>query len=189
MRLRCLYHFLTLVLVLIFTINLQAAPVGEVIPEKKEFLNEPAGLLRPSRNHQPQSWTLSLGVINGAIVDKSINRNTFLMQFVYSQYSGNLTAEELGLEISQLGLAGWNIGWKKLWFLSEWNEPFYKVSIASLYKPSETFASLINADRYQLRIHLGLDDFLSQQRNLKVETFFAHGLLGNSMGALLGYRF
>lgn len=193
MRLIFILNFLTLVLVFSAGIESFAAPDSEIYPTEPRPLQkqwaDQGATLSPTRSNFNHSNTIYLGHMSGNLVDKGENRSTDFIGMQRTNYNSDFSAQEYGVDLTRLGLAGFNLGWKKLLYLSDWNEPYYKISLAGLYKPAETLASFINIDRYHIRGSIGFDDFLSLQRCLRLDASVAYSLLGFSYGVSVGYSF
>lgn len=189
MRLIFISHFLTLVLLFAHTIKAKAAPDSSIYPSSVKPLLNQGATLSPTRNHPASSTSMQLGQMMGSLTEKSTYSATYFFGVQKTYYNYDLSAKEYGLELCQNNAIGLNLGWKKILHLSSWNEPYYKISLAGLYLPSEMLATFINPDRYQTRLSLGLDDFFNSNRNFKTELMIAYSLIGISYSASLSYYF
>lgn len=182
MRLVHLSSFLTLVVLLFGSLSI-AAPNSEVVPDSaKPKVQEETGSEALRHIKVSRSWESStnvfVGYLSGVINTDKETTQTPLLGVQKTRYNLNETAQEFGLALSQEKIISLDMGFKWITKEGEWNDPFYKISIAGLYDPKDSIGNIVNYKRYYLRGSVGLEDFLKMRRTLKAELIAGVGYPG-----------
>jgi hypothetical protein len=184
-----LVHFLTLVL---FSCTALASPDSTISPKEIDtnpsspWLQEGAELI-PVRKNAEHSFSVSLGSMNGILIDDGENRNTSYLAIEQTNYNQDFTAQNYGIELSQIGVVGLHWDFRTTWALGKYYEPCYQWGVGAIYKPPEGLGTFITYQRYQARFGLTFEDFLSLQRRLRLEMMGGLSALGFSAFVQLGF--
>ena len=193
MRLNLFVHFLTLVVLnFSFIGKVLAAQDTSVVPLSINTKPTSPQLqygptLYKKRYMTDHTLTSSLGYWKGHLEDFYSVKSTTYLAFTQTNYNPNFTAQEYGLQLTDIGLVGAHAGIKSTPWLGENWEPFFKGSLGALFKPSESIGSIINFDRYQLQFTTGFEDLFSFHRKFRLELGFARSNMGYSYLVGLGY--
>ncbi len=110
-------------------------------------------------------------------------------QLAFSFYQRERVGYDMGLELLQTGHLGVFATKKWLFQILKNYEPYFSVGGGALFKPSEAIGSLININRYQIRLNAGLEDVFELRRRLRSELGLGIGLLGLSYHLQISYTF
>jgi hypothetical protein len=192
MRLKLIVHFLTLVVLVMFSQPSFSAQDTDVLPHPINTKPTSPQLqygptLFKKRGLNEHTLTYALGYWSGKTDNENDTDNSTYLQVNQTNYNRNFTAQEYGVYLTDRSLYGAHIGEKWLFSPGEMWEPFLKGSLAALYKPSEGIGSIINFDRYQIQLVTGFEDILRMKRRVRLEIGAARSNLGFSYFANLGF--
>jgi hypothetical protein len=141
----------------------------------------------PSRRFSAQDTAVGLGIWTGQLSTSGVYETDEYFRYTMTFYDSATFAHEYNFTVTSNSLVGWTGGYKKLFDLGERNEPFVAVHGGALYQPSESFATLINWQRYQLSVEAGLEDLFHQRRHFRAQLGLSLSTLG--FGEYLGFTF
>lgn len=161
------------------------APTPIEAPEPTELL-EPRITLPPTRVVRPESRLVSLGLLAGAVESQDIT-SLPVLSLAWLRDLKNENAQSYGL--SMTGGQIWGLHWENRSYccLGEHSEPYWSLGVGSFYRSSEQLASLVNFERYHLRLGGGFEDLLGLQRRLRAEALLRLSPLGLSAELNLGW--
>lgn len=147
------------------------------------------GPLVPTRRAALQTHTIALGYWAGPLTTFDEDQYQSYLSYIGSFYHSAQLAQEISIEGTQTGLLGWSAGYKWIQDLGRNYEPFYKFSLGALYSPSEGIGTLINWNRYQVRVSVGLEDLFKLKRHFRSELGGTWSGLGLTYYVNVGYAY
>lgn len=153
---------------------INASPQGRD-PDIKEY-DSP---ILQTRRLSKYAQALGAGAWIGSLAANGSSDSVSYFRYEQTYYDRAMFAHEYSLMFTSNSMIGFNAGFKKLIELNSHYEPYMKIAAGALYQPSESFATLINFQRYQLTGEIGLEDLLRCRRSLRIEvgvTWSSQGL-------------
>ncbi len=193
MRLHNIKTFLTLVVVSslfmpIYGLGYQPIIIPPQTIDLKEAAKDPSEILYKFRSIYDKAFKIGLGYLGGKIHDENDQENTQYISLTQSLYQKNDAAWEpqiLFLFNQQISAS---FGYKKVFAVGEFNEPYWKIAVLAHYLASESFGSIVSFKRYGIKLAAGFEDFLKLNRHFQLEASVGYTLIGLSYSAQLDYN-
>lgn len=165
--------------------------LDSVAPTPMEPL-EPSDLVTPritlaaTRIVRAESRLASLGLLSGA-VETQDSTSLPILSLAWLRDLKNESAQSYGFSLT--GGQIWGLHWENRSYccLGDHSEPYWSLGVGSFYRSSEQLASLVNFERYHLRLGGGFEDLLGRQRRLRAEALLRLSPLGLSAELNLGW--
>jgi len=175
-------------LIVLSGLSVSALPNVELKPDPIDthpntVPNEP---LYQTRQFKPVELAIGAGLWQAPLTTANTTDTQTYLHLERSQFFGSSLAQEWTATITSNSLLGWNWGWKKLLALGEAQEPYVAIRLGALYQPSESFATLINWQRYQILGEVGFADLFRRRRQWRLEIGVSWSAIGaGGYGGLL----
>lgn len=180
MRLENIFLALTLVL---YSGTATAAPTADVYPPKPTETETNESFSRRYEKGGPTAYYLSSfdvtpSFLSGKLEHDKGNATVGAVRLSKTNYNLDSSSQHFGVDIFTNNLIGWNLGFRKLFLLEEWYEPFWSGELATIYSPRDGIGNFINLKRYFFSVGAGFDDLFSLRRRLHAEVQIRVGQAG-----------